>query len=148
MGYLRERVAYLRGLAEGMQLNETSNEGKLIKQILEVLDDFALSIEDIEEVQEQLSEQIEEIDEDLSAVEDYIMDYDEYDYEDDDVIFKEITCPHCNEQFDLDIDLIDDGHTVLECPNCHKDIEIEWDDACECCGRELDEDEEQELIEE
>ncbi len=142
MGFLRERVAYLRGLAEGMKLDEASNEGKLIKAILDVLDDFALTVEDIEEVQEQLSQQVEDIDQDLSEVEHYLMGYDEDEDEDDEVILKEITCPYCNEKFDVDIDLLDEGETVLECPNCHKDIEIDVDDFCECCGRGLDEDEE------
>ena len=29
MNYLRERVAYLKGLVEGMQMSELTNEGKL-----------------------------------------------------------------------------------------------------------------------
>ena len=37
MGYLSERVSYLRGLADGMKLNEDTNEGRLLKEIIEVL---------------------------------------------------------------------------------------------------------------
>ena len=61
MNYLKERVAYLKGLAEGMQLNDTTNEGKLLKAIIEVLDDVALAVDDIEDVQEQISEQLDDM---------------------------------------------------------------------------------------
>ena len=38
MAYLSEQAAYLRGLAEGMKIEESSNEGKLLLKIIEVLD--------------------------------------------------------------------------------------------------------------
>lgn len=56
MRLIRERVAYLKGLAEGMQINDSTNEGKIIKAMIEVLDDIALSVDDLTEVQQQLEE--------------------------------------------------------------------------------------------
>ena len=72
MSYLNERVSYLKGLAEGMQISDASNEGKLLKAIIEVLDDIALTIDDIEEVQDLMSEQVDGIDEDLARVEEAV----------------------------------------------------------------------------
>ncbi|HOQ38554.1 MAG TPA: hypothetical protein PLR73_12790 [Acetivibrio sp.] len=76
MRLIRERVAYLKGLAEGMQINDSTNEGKIIKAMIEVLDDIALSVDDLTEVQQQLEEHVDDIDEDLAELERLIYDED------------------------------------------------------------------------
>lgn len=135
MSYLKERVAYLRGLAEGMQISEETNEGKLLKAIIDVMDDMSLAVEDIEEIQEQLSEQVDNMDEDLAEVERVIFEEEE---DDDDYSYEgEIECPYCNEKIEIDEDIIDDEASTIKCPNCHKEIEIDWDCECEdCCGHD------------
>ncbi|MCX7923272.1 MAG: hypothetical protein N3B21_14870 [Clostridia bacterium] len=134
MSYLKERVAYLKGLAEGMQIGESTNEGRLLKAMIEVMDDFALAVEDIEEVQEQLSEQVDNIDEDLAEVEGVIFGEDD---EDEDIMFKEIECPHCGEAIEIDADMVDEDGGTIECPSCHKDIEVVWECGChECDGHD------------
>ena len=42
---ISEKVAYLKGLAEGLNLDTDSKEGKLIAAIIDVLDDIALELE-------------------------------------------------------------------------------------------------------
>ena len=37
MGFLRERVSYLKGLCEGMKLDANTNEGKLLTAIIMLL---------------------------------------------------------------------------------------------------------------
>ena len=44
---ITEKVAYLKGLAEGLGLDKDSKEGKLFAAIIDVLDDMALEIEDL-----------------------------------------------------------------------------------------------------
>ena len=44
---ISEKVAYLKGLMEGMNLNADSNEGKLFLAIADVLDEIALEVEDL-----------------------------------------------------------------------------------------------------
>jgi DNA-directed RNA polymerase subunit RPC12/RpoP len=127
VSYLKEKVAYLKGLAEGMQINDASNEGKLLKAIIDVLDDIALEVDDIREVQEQLNEQVDNIDEDLAEVERIIFD-DEEDYP------ALVECPYCHKEFEVDEDLIDDEGDTIECPHCHKKVDIDWDCECEECG--------------
>ena len=150
MNYLKERVAYLKGLADGMQISDATNEGKLLKAIIDVLDDVALAVDDVEEVQEQLSEQVDEMDEDLAEIERLVFDEecdceDCEDYEDDDEDSDdeeddtEFDCPHCGETIVLEEAFINKDSIL--CPNCHKEIEIEWSCDCkECEDNETDTD--------
>ena len=141
MNYLKERVAYLKGLAEGMQISDATNEGKLLKAIIEVLDDVALAVDDIEEVQEQLSEQVDSMDEDIAAIESKIFDdedeckcecEDDDEDEDEDEISEdgEFECPHCGEMISVEDAAFNEDNTAINCPHCGKDIEVEWE--CEC----------------
>jgi DNA-directed RNA polymerase subunit RPC12/RpoP len=132
MNYLKEKVAYLKGLAEGMQLNESTNESRLIKAIIEVLNDFAIVVDNMEEIQEQMSDQIDSIDEDLAEIEGIMFDEAglQCKVRDGNV---DIECPHCNEKVSVDENLLDDKSSTILCPHCHKDIEVEWDCGCEDC---------------
>ncbi len=140
MNYLRERVAYLKGLAEGMQLDDSTNEGKMLKAIIEVLDDFALTVDDIEEVQEQMEEQIDNIDEDLAEIERVVFDEDFAESEDNGYI-GEYECPYCSEEINVFEDMFDDETRTIVCPHCYKDVEIEWECECEDCTGEDEEEE-------
>lgn len=142
MEYLYERVAYLRGLVEGLGIEETSKEGKVIVNIIDVLNDFADAINELNEYQEELDEYVEAIDEDLSNVEDELFEEDDDDYEDDyedDYDYVEVECPHCKEYVYLDEELLDGDEEVL-CPNCHEPIEVVMDDECYHSGCCCDED--------
>ena len=143
MSYISERVAFIKGLAEGMKIDSTTNEGKLFTAIIDVLDDIALALEDVEEIQDEMSEQVDGIDEDLAELEKIV-------YEDEDEIeFETIECPYCGDEIEVDLELIDEDAESIECPSCHKKIELEWDcdcgcedDDCDCdCGCEDKEDE-------
>jgi DNA-directed RNA polymerase subunit RPC12/RpoP len=125
MSYLKEKVSYVKGLFDGMKIDETTNEGKLFKSIIDLLNEVALEMDDVEEVQESLSEQIDAIDEDLAEIEKDFYDEDD-DYDDS------IECPHCGEEFDIDEDVISEETLAIECPNCKEKIEINWDCDCDC----------------
>ena len=51
---ITEKVAYLKGLAEGMELDTEKKEGKLLAAIIDVLDDIALELADMKNDQEEL----------------------------------------------------------------------------------------------
>ena len=76
---ITEKIAYIKGLAEGLALDESKPEVKVINAIVDLLDDIAYDLTDVEELYDELSEQVDEIDEDLAEVES-----DLYDDEDDD----------------------------------------------------------------
>jgi len=135
--YLYERVAYLRGLAEGLKVDESTDQGKLITKIIDVLGDFADAINELNDTQNELDEYVEAIDEDLSSVEDELFgdEDEEYDFDEDedDYDYIEVECPHCKEFVYLDENLLDKGEPV-DCPNCHEPIEFEFEDCgCEHC---------------
>jgi len=130
MKNLKEKVSYLKGLAEGMQINDSTNEGKLLKAIIDMLDDVALAVDDMQELQEELSEQVENIDEDLAEVEGIIFDEEK----EDDCCIGEIECPHCNKEFCIDDEMFDSEAKTIKCPNCQEDIEVEWECDCDNCS--------------
>ena len=78
---ITEKVAYLKGLAEGMELDTEKKEGKLLAAIIDVLDDIALEIADMKADQEELYDGLDAVSDDLEDVEDVVFGEDE---EDDD----------------------------------------------------------------
>lgn len=128
---LSEKVAYLKGLAEGLALDTETKEGKLINAIIDILEDVAYDIEDIEENALDLAEEIDAISADLGDVEEIV--YDEYDDEDDDDDERDdedemysVVCPSCNEEIVVDEDILDLGE--IECPNCGEKLEFDFED--------------------
>ena len=79
---ITEKVAYLKGLMEGMNVDTESNEGKLFAAVVDVLDEIALEVEDLTDEVMELGDGLDVISDDLSDVEDIV--YDEWDDDDDD----------------------------------------------------------------
>lgn len=141
---LTEKVAYLKGLCEGLGIDESTKEGKVIAKIVEVLDDFASEILAIYDTEDELQAQIDEIDEDLAFVEDYLFD-DEDDDEELDFDVEDIECPYCGEPIAIDADILDSDDDFIVCPACGKEFELEFDDLCDCgCGCDCDCDDDEE----
>ena len=140
-----EKVAYLKGLAEGMKMDETTNEGKLLLSIIDALEDIALSVSDLEDTVEELSAQVDEIDDDLGSVEeDLYGDEDECECGEDDFddTLYEVECPSCGDVICLDEEMLEEG--AIDCPNCGEklefDLEEDGEEAGECgCGHHHDE---------
>lgn len=126
---ISEKVAYLKGLAEGLDLeNEKSKEAKLINVMIGILEEIGLSIEDLEENDLDLGEEIDVLSDDLADVEDivYGIDEDEEDFDDD---FFEVECPTCEEPIVIDDEALAEG--VVQCPNCGDKFSMDLsDDVC------------------
>jgi len=128
---LTEKSAYIKGLAEGLDLNKSTAEGKLIAALIDLTSDLSEYVAELEDELDELRDYAEELDEDLGAVEEYLMDeeecdccdccddeFDDEDFEDDgEDEFFEVTCPGCGETicFDDSIDPED-----LTCPACNE----------------------------
>ena len=130
---ITEKVAYLRGLAEGMKLDSSTNEGKLTLAIIDTLDDIALTVSDLEDTVAELSAQVDEIDDDLGALEDevYSDGCDDEDEDFDDTLY-EVECPSCGDIICLDEEMLDEGE--IDCPNCGEKLEFDFEegDGCDC----------------
>ena len=142
-----EKVAYLRGLMEGLDMDEDKKEAKLFNAIIEALDDVASELSDIDEDMEELADYIEELDEDLGDVEEFVYDLDDdcdcccddddcdccCDDDDcdcdcccDDEDLYEVECPACGEVICIDGCIVDEGE--MDCPNCGEHLEFEMDE--------------------
>lgn len=158
-----EKVAYLRGLAEGLGIGKDSKEDKLFTAIIDILGDISADIEDLEIITDELGEGLDAVSDDLELLEDafynefeddddYCDDYDDcccghdhddcccgHDHDDEcccgDDQFYEITCPACENTITVDEDVIALGK--IQCPNCGEMLEFVFDerddDGC-CCG--------------
>lgn len=124
---ITEKAAYLKGLAEGLGLDENAKETKMFNAIIDLLDDLALTVADTDDELGLVAEQLDAVDEDLDALETFV--YEEMD-----------DCCDCGEDYD------DDELYELECPNCHEIVyfdssifEDEDDLQCPACGTVFDE---------
>ena len=127
---ISEKVAYLKGLAEGLNIDtDKSKEGKLINVMIDILDEIALSIEDLEENSMALGEEIDVLSDDLADVEDIVFD-DEDEDEDDEEEFDddwfEVECPSCDEVLVVDEDALEEGY--IKCPNCGTEYSLDLTD--------------------
>lgn len=136
-----ERVAYIRGLTEGLELDADKKEVKVLNAIIDLLDDLALSVSDLEDNLSEVEDQVDEVDADLGSLEEEVYghsdDEDEEDEDDDeDGDYYEVTCPNCHETICLSEEIIEDGQ--MECPNCGETLEFDLDDECSCgeCGHD------------
>ena len=141
---ISEKVAYLKGLMEGMNLNADSNEGKLFLAIADVLDEIALEVEDLTDEVMELGDGLDVISDDLGDVEDIIYDEDDDDYEelDEDEDDEEeecyaTTCPECEEEIFFDDTMLEDGEII--CPNCGAKLEFDLSDLADAADEDKDE---------
>ena len=80
---LTEKVAYLKGLAAGLDLDKDTKEAKIFDAMFDILEDMALTISDIDEDLSACEDLVDAIDEDLDELEEYIFEDEDF-YDDDD----------------------------------------------------------------
>ena len=80
-----EKVSYIKGLAEGLGVDDSTKEGKVLAAIIDVLDDIALTLGDIDEELNDVADVMTDMEESVDCLEDVVYgEDDEYDYDDDD----------------------------------------------------------------
>lgn len=133
MSRIGEKVAYLKGLAEGLKIDETTDQGKLMLAMIGAMESIAQEGEELEARLNELSQYVEEIDDDVSEMEEALFsdEDDEDDDEDDDDDFEvgdeeddgmiEYECPHCGTVVFFDEEAFDMEEEHV-CPNCHRKI--------------------------
>lgn len=132
-----ESLGYLKGLLDGLDLDDNKKETKVFKAIVDVLSNLTEDVDDMTEGMEMLAEQIDAIDEDLADVEDYLVD-DDFDCDcdcddccdcDDEYQEFEVECPLCGAEITVDEDTVLNG--TIPCPNCGEMLEFEVECDCE-----------------
>lgn len=140
---LSEKSAYLKGMMDGLKLDTEAAEGKMIAGIVDLLQDMATTVSDLEENAIAVSDELDEIEDDLDAIEEYLMDEDDdddyeddddYDFADDDGedfdydedVIYDVTCPNCGEELHLDEETI--LKDSIHCPKCNELLEFDFDE--------------------
>ena len=125
-----EKVAYLRGMLEGMKFDADSDMGKIVLKLIDIVDDLAHDLTDAEERADVMADYIDELDHDLGEVEEYVYgddcdccDDDDCDCccdDDDDDDLYELECPNCGDKIYITEDMLNGS---IECPNCNTKID-------------------------
>lgn len=131
---ITEKVAYLKGLMDGLDLDKSTKEGKVLAAMADILEDIALTVADN-------CDQIDAIDEDLENLEEFVYEgdfFDDFDDDDDDFCFGD--CDDCD-----GCDDYDEYEYEIECSNCHETIFIDesaFEEGktfeCPACGTVLE----------
>ena len=161
---LNKKAAYLQGLVDGLGIDDTTKEGKIIKAMSALLGEMAEVIESVDEDLSRaydqindLSEELEDLEADLYEDEDDDEDEDDEDDEedaddanDDDIAsepFYEVACPNCGETVYVSEDDLDAGEA--NCAHCGvtfevalegdedeaKDAPVQYEVTCPACGK-------------
>ena len=151
---ISEKAAYLKGLMDGLNLDTEKAEGKMISAIVDLLGDVTRRLTDVEETTIAISDELDEIEEDLDAIEDFILDEDDYDDDEDwddeededdrddededyeegfdfgdpDTTIYEVECA-CGSIINFDEETLEEGSIV--CPNCGETLEFSLEDEDE-----------------
>lgn len=157
-----EKVAYLKGFADGLGLEKENKQDKLIAAIIDVLDTVARDLDELEETTYDLGAEIDAVSDDLADVESVVFDedtdYEGYDededgyYEDSDYAVGEMEGCCCGGHHHHDGDHCCHGHGnfyEVTCPACSNTITIDEDVLalgkiqCPNCGEMLEFDNEE-----
>ncbi|MBQ7817999.1 MAG: hypothetical protein IJ388_04310 [Oscillospiraceae bacterium] len=140
---ISEKSAYLKGLMDGLGLDTTTAEGKMIESIVDLLGDITKKLTDVEDTTIAISDELDEIEEDLDAIEDFIMDEEDEYYDDDDeyededfedegfdfgdeeTTIYEVECA-CGNIIDFDEETLEKGSII--CDNCGETLEFSIED--------------------
>ena len=144
---LSKRAAYLQGLVDGLGVDESTKEGKIIKAMSALLAEMAEALEGLDEDLSRAYDQINDLSDELEDLEadlyeDEDDDEDEGDEEDDDdddeddeedaddandddiasEPFYEVACPNCGETVYVSEDDLDAGEA--NCAHCGVTFEV------------------------
>ena len=137
---LNKKAAYLQGLVDGLGIDETTKEGKIIKAMSALLGEMAEAFESVDEDLSRAYDQINDLSDELEDLEADLYEEDEDDEsedaededtdgdddaKDDDIAsepFYEVACPNCGETVYVSEDDLDAGEA--NCAHCGVTFEV------------------------
>ncbi|MBR5723415.1 MAG: hypothetical protein IKX57_07260 [Oscillospiraceae bacterium] len=152
---LTEKIAYMKGLLDGMELDGSTKEGKAILQMAEVMEEMGVYIDDLQSQVDELTELCDLLDKDLGEVETdlYCDDDDDFDDDDDDEddededfeIGRVLPADYDDYAYeDDDEEEFDEVQYVVNCPSCEETVSLserqleEGSMVCPHCGELLE----------
>ncbi|MBR6717639.1 MAG: hypothetical protein IKI77_04755 [Oscillospiraceae bacterium] len=149
---LTEKIAYMKGLLDGMELDGSTKEGKAILQMAEVMEEMGVYIDDLQSQVDELTELCDLLDKDLGEVEtdlycddDDDVEFGDDDDEDDDFALGEVLPADYDDfSYDDDDEDFDEVQYVVNCPSCDETVNLserqleEGSMICPHCGELLE----------
>ena len=124
MSYVKEKVTYLRGLCDGLDITDETQR-KLYTAIIETLDAVADALDENEATLAELDECVSDIYDALDEVEEELYGEDDEDDDEDDAFdedaFIEVQCPHCSDTIYFDQDMLSSRDELI-CPSCNQKV--------------------------
>ena len=122
---LTNKAAYLKGLMEGLKIDDSTDQGKVMKAMADLMEEMAKAIEDVTVLADETIDVVDSLSDDLSDLEDAFYDegYDGSDEDEDDTLY-ECICPSCGETIVLDDEMVSQG--AIECPSCGESLEFDF----------------------
>ena len=129
-----EKVAFLKGLAEGLGIDDNTKEGKVLGLVIDLLDDIVPVIVDVSEEVDAVRDELDDLAEDI-----YAGNQDEcgcgceeeFGFEGE---LYEVVCPACADIVCVDEDMLDEGE--ISCPACGQTLEFDLEGSLD--SEELD----------
>jgi len=141
---ISEKIAYIKGLRDGVGLDTTKPEARLLDAMLDVLHDISVAISDLDDQALAVSDELDEMEDTLDMLEEIVFDeYDDDDDDDDDddedeeeededdeavfdfgdEVIYELSCPACGEPITIDEEILEKGS--INCPKCGEELEFD-----------------------
>jgi len=133
---LEKRISYLRGLSDGIDLEENGRDGQILSEVVQLLDDMVGEIRALHARVEEAEEYTEAIDEDLSDLEWLLYDDEDLyeDVDDDDAVeyeFDDDDEDEYDEYYDLDDD--EDAYVFHPYSADDDDFDTSYEFECPSC---------------
>jgi DNA-directed RNA polymerase subunit delta len=136
MDDLRAKVSYLQGLAEGLEIEQGSGEGRVICAMLNLMGDMADQMADVVTGQGELAQYIDDVDFDLGALEEAV-----YVDGDEDEVYFTPDSESLQEQMGATSADQDAEIAIVACPSCGEVLAATSGDmggtlamVCPACG--------------
>ena len=152
---ISEKLAYIKGLRDGVGLDAEKPEARVIDAMLDLLGDISTAISDLDDQALAVSDELDEMEDSLDLLEDVVFgedededdedDYESYDedeedetddededdddeavYDFGDEVVYELSCPACGESITIDEEMLERGS--IKCPKCGEDLEFDLSD--------------------
>ena len=131
MSDLTARAAYLKGLAEGMKLDQSTDERKLLLAVINVLEDYAKEIDSIDTECGFMSDSIADIEDEVDFLGSAVFHGEHAHMHGGEKDEVQVKCPNCGEDIVVSMDDVEEDEVV--CPACGAEIELDLTCGCDDC---------------
>ncbi len=127
---ITEKCAYIKGLMEGLDMDTTSKEGKVLAAVVDLLEEVCDQVKSLDDNMDQIYDELDAMDEDMDDLEAAVYgdeeDEGEEDEGEDGEAEYELTCPKCGAVTVVDEATLLDENSEISCQNCGATFDIEF----------------------